>query len=541
MNLLRAVLRNRGLALVGIGWAASSLGGWAFSILLAIYAYREGGTDAVALALVVRMLPSALAAPYAALLADRHSRRAILLWSAVARVVVLAAAGAAAGAGAPLGVVLAFAALFTIVNTAHRPAQAALMPRLAGTPAELAAANVGWSALDYAGFLLGGAVAGVLTPFVGFDVAFAACAGAFAFTAAAVAQLPRDARPQPFGEARSRLEEVIEGARAVAANPEMRLLVGIFSVNTVVQGLIDVLLVVAAIEVLDLGESGVGWLNAAWGIGGLLGGIAALSLLTRGRLAAGLVAGLALAGLSFAATGAWPQAALAFPVLAAMGVGFALVEVALITLTQRIAPDDVLARVFGVEETIQALALGLGSVLAATLVAAFDIRVAIIISGIVLPLTALVAATRLRAEEAAIQVPERAFRLVRGTPMFEALPIATIENLAVRAKERRYSPGQAIIVQGEIGDAFHIIASGEVVVTVDGAHLRHRRENDFFGEIALLRSTPRMATVSAAEPVVTLAIERGQFLTAISGHARSRGAADAVVSDRLAEKPSFAS
>ena len=541
MSLLGAVMRNRQLALVGVGWAASSLGNWAFSILLAIYTYREGGTDAVALALVVRMLPSGLAAPYAALLADRHSRRAILLWSALARVLLLAGAGVAVAAGAPLGIVLIFAALFTIANTAHRPAQAALMPRLARTPAELAAANVGWSIIDYAGFLLGGAVAAVLTKLVGFEMAFIACAGAFAVTAATVALLPRDARPRYFGESRRGLEAIIGGARAVAAHPEMRLLVGIFSVNAVVQGLIDVLLVVAAIELLDLGESGVGWLNAAWGVGGLLGGIAALSLLARGRLAAGLVAGLAVAGLAFAATGAWSQAALAFPLLAAMGVGFALVEAALITLTQRLAPDDVLARVFGVEETIQVLALGLGAVLAAILVAAFDARLAIIVSGTVLPLTALIAAARLRAEEAATQVPERAFSLVRRNPIFEGLPIATIENLALRAEERRYSPGQAIIVQGDRGDELHIIAAGEVDIAVDGAHLLRRREGDFFGEIALLRAAPRMATVSATEPVVTLAIGREHFLGAISGHAHSTGAADAVVRDRLGEEPRSAS
>ncbi|MGH2951034.1 MAG: cyclic nucleotide-binding domain-containing protein, partial [Solirubrobacterales bacterium] len=241
-------------------------------------------------------------------------------------------------------------------------------------------------------------------------------------------------------------------------------------------------------------------------------------------------------GLSFAATGGWSQAAPAFPLLAAMGVGFALVEGALITLTQRLAPDDVLARVFGVEETVQMLALGLGSVIAAALVAAVDVRVAIIVSGIVLPLTALVAAARLRAEEAATHVPERAFRLVRENAMFEGLPIATIENLALRAEERGYSPGQAIVVQGDIGDAFHIIAAGEVDVAVDGAHLLCRREGDFFGEIALLRGTPRMATVSAAEPVVTLAIGREHFLGAISSHAHSSGTADAVVRDRLGER-----
>jgi hypothetical protein len=537
VSLLATVARNRDLALVGVAWAAASLGNWAFSILLAIYAYREGGTDAVALAVVVRMLPSAVAAPYAAMLADRHSRREILLWSALGRAAMLAVAAAAAAAGAPLGIVLLAAAAFTMVNTAHRPAQAAIMPQLARTPAELAAANVGWSAIDYAGFLLGGAAAGTLTAVAGLDTAFMACAAAFAVVAAAVVPLPRDARPQPLADTTTRVAEVAEGARAVLADVQIRLLVGIYTVNAVVQGMIDVLLVVAAIELFALGESGVGWLNAAWGVGGLLGGGASLALLTRGRLASGLASGLALAGLAFAATGTLAEAPAAFPLLAAMGVGFALVQAALLTLTQRLAADDVLARVFGVEETLEVLALGLGSVLAAGLVAVFDVRVAIIVAGAVLPVTALVAAARLSKTEAAAPVPERAFRLVRAIPMFQSLPVATIENLALRAEEHTYAPGQAIVVQGEIGDAFHVIADGEVEVVADGARLCRRGGGDFFGEIALLRDAPRMATVSATQPVTTLMIEREHFLGAISGHARSTGTADAIVRDRLEDEP----
>src|SRR5215216_1333076 len=155
------MLRNRDLARIESAWATSSLGNWAFSILLALYAYRQGGTAAVALALIVRMLPSGRAAP-------------------------------AAAAGSPFGLVLAFSALFTIANTAHRPAQAALLPQLARTPAELAAANVCWNALDFAGFLLGSLLAGVLVGLVSLDLGFGVCAGAFGLAALVVRGLPVD-------------------------------------------------------------------------------------------------------------------------------------------------------------------------------------------------------------------------------------------------------------------------------------------------------------------------------------------------------------
>jgi predicted MFS family arabinose efflux permease len=534
VTLLRTVLANRGLARIELAWAASSLGNWAFSILLALYAYRQGGTGAVAVALVIRMLPAGLAAPYAAMLADRHSRRSILLWSAVLRAAALIGAAATAAAGAPLLAVLTPAAVFTIAGTAHRPAQAALMPQVARTPAELAAANVCWSAIDYAGFLLGSLLAGVLVGLIGLDVAFAACAVPFAFSAVVVRALPRDPRPPPLEQRTDGAAELSEGLRTVRAHPEMRLLVGVYAVNALIQGVFDVLVVVAAIELLDLGESGAGWLNAAWGVGGVLGGVAGLALLGRGRLAAGLAAGLAVAGVSFVAVGAWPEAAWAFPALAVMGVGFALVESSLLTLTQRLAADDVLGRVFGVEETIEVVALGLGSVLAAALVAWLEPRGALIASGLALPVVAALIVRRVAGWEAGTQVPERVFGLVRGLPLFAPLPVATLENLALRLSERGYAPGERIVTQGDSADAFFVIADGEVEVRVDGAFRRREGPGDFFGEIALLRDAPRTATVTALRPVNALVIGRDHFLAMVGAHARSAGAAEAAAEARLA-------
>jgi MFS family permease len=534
MKQLRAMFANPHLARVEAAWATASLGNWAFSILLALYAYRQGGTGAVAVALAVRMLPAGLAAPYAAVLADRHSRRSVLVWTSALRAGTLLAAAAAAAFGAPLGAVLILATLFTVAGTAHRPAQAALMPQLARTPAELAVANVGWSAIDYAGFLLGSLLAGVLVGLTGLDVAFAACAALFAATTLIVRALPADVRPPPLDAPAGGIAEIAAGIRTVRRHPEMRLLVSVYGVNHLVQGVFDVLIVISAIELLGLGESGAGWLNAAWGIGGVLGGSASLALLSSGRLAKGLVAGLALAGLAFAAVGAWPEAGAAAPLLVAMGVGFALIEAALLTLTQRLAPDDVLARVFGLQETIQTVGVGLGAVVAVALVALLDVRGAVLAAGPVLPLAALVIAGRVATWEAAARVSERVFGLVRGLPLFAPLPIAMLENIALRLHERSYDDAEPIVVQGQFGHAFFVINEGQVQVKVDGMPRRRLGPSDFFGEIALLRDVPRTATVTAVGPVSALVIEREQFLAGVGGHARSAIAAEAVARDRLA-------
>ena len=162
----------------------------------------------------------------------------------------LLGAAVAAAAATPLGLVLLFAAGFTIAGTAHRPAQAALMPKLARTPAELAAAKLCWSATDYAGFLLGSLLAGSLVGIIGLDVAFAACAAAFGITALVVRGLPADPRPPALEERVGGLAELSAGVRTVRAHPKIRLLVGVYAVNALVQGVFDVLIVVAAIELL---------------------------------------------------------------------------------------------------------------------------------------------------------------------------------------------------------------------------------------------------------------------------------------------------
>ena len=115
-------------------WVASSVGGWAFFIILAVYAYEEGGASAVGLAAFARMVPAGLAAPFAGVVVDRRSRRDVLIAITIGRSLVLAGIAAAVAARAPLAVVLGLAALFTVLATAHRPAQAALLPALASTP-----------------------------------------------------------------------------------------------------------------------------------------------------------------------------------------------------------------------------------------------------------------------------------------------------------------------------------------------------------------------------------------------------------------------
>jgi MFS family permease len=283
-----------------------------------------------------------------------------------------------------------------------------------------------------------------------------------------------------------------------------------------------------------MGAGGVGRLNAAWGVGGLVGGAVALGVLRRGRLSLGLAIGCVMAGTALAVIAVEPTPAVALVMLLVLGVGYAWVEVAGLTLMQRLVSDEVLARVFGVVESTYVATTGLGSVVAPLAVVLLGIEGALLAVGMLLPLLALVTWTRLARLEATTSVPERQFALLRSLPLFAPLALATVENLASRLIPVTVASGQQVIRQGDHGDRFYVIAEGRVTVECDGQPRRVEGPGEFFGEIALLRDVPRTATVHATEPGLLYALERETFVCGVTNNPRCVTAADDVIEARLA-------
>ena len=516
-------------------WAAMSLGNWTVFIVLAIYAYDAGGAAAVGVAALVRMLPAGLSAPFTSLLADRRSRRDLLFEAAVAQAAALALVVAAVALDAPLAVVLALAAVQSIAFSAANPTQAALLPLLARSPEQLAAANVATYGIESAGYCLGSVLGGVLVAAAGADSGFAAAAAAFALAVVALRGLPRDA-PPPHRRARegARLSgEVLAGFAAVLADSRLRLVIAAIAVATLVQGAIDVLIVVVALDVLDAGEAGLGWLNAAWGVGGVAGGAAAVALLGGGRLAYGIGMGCLLAGAALAGVATWQALAPALALLVVVGGGYALIEVAGLTLTQRLASDDVLGRVLGVVESTYVVTMALGSALAGAVVGLLGIEAALLATAAATALLALATWGPLGRLEASVPIPEREFGLLRGLGIFAPLPIATIETLATRLEHVTVGAGDVVVREGDDGDRCYIVAEGDIALSKQSGWEGAMGPGGFFGELALLRDVPRNATAVAAGPGLLLALERDDFLAAVTGHARTQEAADALVRERV--------
>jgi len=530
LRALGAVLSSPPLRRLQLAWAGSILGGWAYLVALGVYAYDQGGAAAVGLVGLIRLVPAALAAPFTASLVDRFSRVVVMVTSDLARFVLMLAAAAVIATDGPPAVVYATVAVSQIVGTVFRPAQAALLPGLVTTPAELTAANVASSTIESIGTFLGPALGGLLLAVSSAEVVFAANGLTFLWSAALVVALRGREPPHERAvteEPAEREREVLAGIVTIAREPALRTLVGLYTAQTLVAGALNVLVVVTAFELLDLQAAGVGLLYAAIGVGGLIGGFVALVLAGSGRLARDFAIGLALFGLPLALIGGVPAVVLAVVALGVLGIGNSIVDVNALTIMQRAVPDAVLGRALGALDGLLLGSLGLGALLAPALIALIGPEASLVATGLVLPTLALATRPRLRELDRATAAPE-ATSLLRRVSMLAALPEPVLERLAREAVRIAVRAGEPIVREGETGDRFYVVESGAVEILG-----RRFGPGSGFGEIALLRDVPRTTTVMAVTDVGLVALERDAFVAAVTGHASAAAAADTVVAARL--------
>jgi predicted MFS family arabinose efflux permease len=536
-----SVFTNPNLRRVEISWAGTICAYWMFIVTLAFYAYERGGPAAVGLVGLLRVLPSVFAAPFGAVLGDRYPRERVIVVINIARSLTIACAALAAFTGAPAGIVYALASLMGLLQSVFRPTQAALLPVLARTPQELTAANLVLTTVESVGLFVGPAVGGLLLAATGTDTVFAVTGGIFLLAALLLAGVRADRVTSPVTLRGNFLNEALAGFRTVLRDARLRLVIGLYGAQTLAAGALNVLIVVTAIEVLDLGKAGIGFLNSAVGVGGLLGGLAAVGLVASPRLASAFGLGLAFAGLPIALIAIFPHTGPALFLLALVGLGITLVDVAGLTLLQRVTPDEVLTRVMGVVQSVFVATLGLGAILAPLLIDGLGNRGALAATGAVLPILATLAWHRLRALDERGATAPRHLDLLRELPIFRPLPPATVEQLARGLHSIHVPAGDVIVRQGDHGDRFYIVEDGEIDVHVNGQPTEPLKARDFFGEIALLRDVPRTATVTARTDVDLLALDRDEFINAVTGHPESAEAARSVVNSRLGSLPSAAS
>jgi MFS family permease len=311
------------------------------------------------------------------------------------------------------------------------------------------------------------------------------------------------------------------------------LIIACFIAQLLVRGLLSVQLVLIAFEMFDLGSSGVGWLNAAIGIGALAGAVVTARLTGRRRLAMPFAIGLVLWGAPIVVLALAQHVLLAVAALAVIGMGNSLLDVAGFTLLQRMGDDKQLGRVFGVQFTVGVALSGLGAVLAPVLVDAVGLRTSLAITGLVLPLASLAALGRLRSIDARTEPPAETIDALLGLELLHMLPPVTIEKLAARCQVLDVEAGVTIVTEGESADCFYLIVHGSADVSKRSVHLNRLGPGDHFGEIALLAGSVRTATVRTTEPTRVLSLSGTSFVDAVTGHHETFTTAAGVIDDRL--------
>jgi hypothetical protein len=314
-------------------------------------------------------------------------------------------------------------------------------------------------------------------------------------------------------------------------------LVALSGAQSVLLGMLDVFFAVLAIDVLARGAEVAGILSAAVGAGGLVGAGATAVLVGRRRLAGPIEFGAGITGGAIAAVAAFAAFGPVVGLLVIAGAGRSFLDVAVRTLLQRSVRDEILARAFGLQEGLSMLCLAIGAAAVPIFISIFGTRGALVAAGVFLPAIALGLFASLRGLDRRAVLPDPArLALLRSTSLFQPLEQPALELLVHRLIPVHASAGTVLIREGDPGDRFFVIEAGEAAVTVDGREIARLGPGGYVGEIALLRDVPRTATVTALTDLDLLALEREEFLAAVTGSRPSAEAAHETVERRLSEQ-----
>jgi MFS family permease len=535
---LASVTRNRSLRLAQLSSLSAWTGEFLFLTAMTVYAYEQNGAAGVGVIGFLRVLPTAFALPLLGALADHMSRRLLLVIMSLLRALTAAGAAAAAAGDLPLLAYL-LVTLSTICHSAYRPVLAALLPTLCTTPAELASANAVRSILDGVASLVGPlAAAGILaasSPAVAFLAVAALSALAAVLVTVRYESLP-STRTDGMRPRVRILGGFVDGLRELRGGNRASVVIVLGAFQCIVRGALIVLAVVIAVRLTGMGQAGVGVLWAAFGVGGLVAAAATVSAAGSNRLGTLFGIGIAAWGVPIVLAGLVLHSWVAVTAFAVMGAANALVDVTGFTLLQRLAPDHVLARVLTVTEAVFALAVAVGSLVTAPLLTALGDAGTVVATGVVLPVAVGMYVRRLRAINVDIRVRTDRIELLRQVSTLRLLPIAAIEGLALNLQSSRVGAGRDVFKVGDPGDGFYVIASGQVAIIKQGREVNRLGPGGSFGEIALLRSVPRTATVRALTDAEFAIVSGPRFVAAVTGFSATSTAIEQEMTNYLTKE-----
>lgn len=511
-----AVLRGkRELSLLFSGHVVSSFGDWLYNTALLVLVFDlTRSATALAVLTFVRLLPYALFLPVTGVLADRWNRKVLMIVADLGRGACMLGLLAVQSRST---VWIAFPLVFvtTTLSSLFRPASSSVLPQVAGDEEDLVRANSIWSQMDALSFVLGPSLGALLVYAGQIYAAFVINGLTFLFSAVTLffLRVPARGEERPVEEG-SWLSETLSGFRFLFRENEGVLAAFTLTIAglSLLGGAFWTLLVVLAEESFRIGSAGSGYLNAAYGFGGVLGGFVVGRIISRLGIGRAFIWGAVASSLIVLPFGLSPAGFLPFALIALIGITDVFSEVTGNHVIQTGTPNEMLGRVFGAFESATVLAMLVGALGVGPLIDFFGPRAATIILAVAGLALWLVCLPRLRRLEEMMGV--RIF--LRGVPMLAGLPHRTLENVASRVQLQQAPEGATIVREGEQGDRLYILKSGEAEVIARGGGLQDvsvatLSKADYFGEISLLRDVPRTATVRTCGPVELYSLSRTDF------------------------------
>lgn len=534
---LREVVGERDLGrlhlTVGL-WATADA---AFVLTATVTAYSFGGAGAVGLVGAVRVLPLALTSSLGALLADRVPRPRLVATVCVAAAVAAVAMAATVSASSRLGPLLVVQALASLVAGCAKPGLQALVPQLVRVPERLLPSAAVWSFLNGGGSVLGPAGAGLLLTMTGPATVFGVLAAWYLATAISAVTIRTPFQPAGRHSGRTAWASWRHWSGGVApfAVPGGYAFLAVWVLQKLTAGLVTAFVVILAHQALFAQDPDAlsGGLLAAVGFGGLLG--AASALVTFGRIRWWYAGAVTLTAVPMALAGLAGDAWLAALLLVVTGSGMALFGIYASAFLNRWLPDHLAGRAWGLLFALGALSTAAGSLAAPPLTRWLGVGHAMAVAGVVVAVAAVLFVRGLGVLESTITPPPEILSLLAGTPALASLPALFHARLACVAETRALAPGETVVSQGEPGTDFYVVASGELQVVQDGHDVRRLHPRDSFGEVALLRTVPRTATVVAVSATRVVTLGHDAFVHIVTGHAPTDAWAESAVAGLLAE------
>ncbi|MGW0504350.1 MFS transporter [Micromonospora sp. NPDC003241] len=374
-------------------WSAAALANLGDGIRVAAFPLLAAAlTDdplAVAAVAAAQFLPWLVSGLLAGALADRRSARTLLVAADTARVVVLATlATAVALGGATIALVVVAAFLLGIGETLRDTAAQTAVPRLVAD-AHLEKANGRLVAGEIVGNEFVGPPVGAMLFVVGAAIPFAVNGATLALAVMLMLSLPltlahrTTSAPTTDETATAEGDGILAGLRWLLRQPMLRTLVLVTAAVAAADTAWFAIFVLYARDALGLGAFGFGLLLATGAAGGLIGSFAADRLVARFRHRHVLTWSMAVTAGVPVLLAVTPHRAAAVVVVVTTSAAFAVLNVAALSVRQRLVPGGLLGRVIAASRMVTYSCTALGALAGGALAASAGIEAPFVFSGVI--------------------------------------------------------------------------------------------------------------------------------------------------------------